>query len=228
MVVMPHKLLPFTPKPFILSPMSRPSPASPPSPSQVSSQCKIVLLGAHGVGKTSIMNRFMYDQFTSQVEITMGVDYFTKSITVDDLQVSLSIWDTAGQEQYQSLIPLYIRDCQVAVIVYDVSDANSFAAAHSWYRKVIEERGETVQFVLAGNKSDLTEKVDESEVKKFGDDRTIQKLSVSAKVGSGINDLFQAVAREAIAAGNIKLSADKEKVVVSVEPQNEVAKRSCC
>jgi small GTP-binding protein len=192
--------------------------ASKKSPTSTPLTCKIVFLGSYAVGKTSIVNRFMYDQFSRDYEVTMGVDYFTKTLVVDQVAVSLRIWDTAGQEQYCSLIPMYIRDTQVAIIVYDLSEERTFEAAKSWYMKLKEGRQESVRVVLIGNKSDLPATVSVDAVKKFADDHKIKALNVSAKLGTGIDDLFQTVVTEVLCAGPgseavvvQQLSSDEEK-----------------
>jgi small GTP-binding protein len=206
------------------------SPQKKPSSSPTSSQplCKIVFLGSYAVGKTSIVNRFMYEQFSRDYEVTMGVDYFTKTIVVDKTSVSLRIWDTAGQEQYWSLIPIYIRDTQVAIIVYDLSDEKSFEAAQAWFGKLTEVRNDGVRVVLAGNKADLTREVSESAVKKFADDHKINELTVSAKLGTGINELFETVVKEVVKV--VSLTGDKSETVIgqALGPNEEGGSHCWC
>jgi small GTP-binding protein len=199
-----------------------------PTPSLMPEQpkCKIVLLGSYAVGKTSIVNRFMYEQFSRDHEMTMGVDYFTKTIAIDETPVSLRIWDTAGQEQYSSLIPMYIRDTQVAIIVYDISNENSFEAAQGWYAKLTELRNDGVRVVLVGNKSDLPAVVSESDVKKFADDHKIAALAVSAKLGTGISELFQTVVKEVLQV--VPLTGGKSEAVIGQPiPTNGEARGGC-
>ncbi|CAL9082010.1 unnamed protein product [Musa textilis] len=82
---------------------------------------KLVFLGDQSVGKTSIITRFMYDKFDTTYQATIGIDFLSKTMYLEDRTVRLQLWDTAGQERFRSLIPSYIRDSSVAVIVYDVS-----------------------------------------------------------------------------------------------------------
>jgi small GTP-binding protein len=123
----------------------------------------------------------MYGQFSTDYGNTLGIDYFTKRVAFGDSVFSVRIWDTAGQEQYQSLIPTYIRGTQVAILVYDVSSRPSFEAARVWYDTVIDKRGDEARCVLAGNKADLDVKVEESVVKQFADQHSLQHVKVSAK-----------------------------------------------
>jgi small GTP-binding protein len=186
-----------------------------------------MLLGSYAVGKTSIVNRFMYEQFSREHEVTMGVDYFTKTISIDDITVTLRIWDTAGQEQYQSLIPMYIRDTQVAIVVYDLSDERSFEAAQVWYTRVTEARQSIVRVVLAGNKSDLPQTVSDVAVKKFAEDHGLSAVTVSAKLGSGIAELFQIVVREATQVAPLSPVKTEAVAVLALEAAKEPARRCC-
>ena len=87
---------------------------------------KLVFLGEQSVGKTSLITRFMYDSFDNTYQATIGIDFLSKTRYLEDRTVRLQLWDTAGQERFRSLIPSYIRDSTVAVVVYDITNANSF------------------------------------------------------------------------------------------------------
>lgn len=189
--------------------------------------CKIAFLGGAGVGKTSLINRFMYDQFTRNYETTVGVDYFTKSMTVDDTTVNLQIWDTAGQEQYQSLVPAYIRNTEMAIIVYDVSDPKTFESAKKWFDEVAQIRGSDFCCLLVGNKIDLSSNVEESEVNDFIKSNSISHLLVSAKTGEHVTDLFTTAAREAYKNKTTK----KDTITVTAQTittSPEDKKSGCC
>jgi Ras-related protein Rab-6A len=82
---------------------------------------KLVFLGEQSVGKTSLITRFMYDSFDNMYQATIGIDFLSKTMYLEDRTVRLQLWDTAGQERFRSLIPSYIRDSSVAVVVYDIS-----------------------------------------------------------------------------------------------------------
>lgn len=113
---------------------------------------KLVLLGEQSVGKTSIITRFMYDSFDTHYQATVGIDFLSKTIYLQDKTVRLQLWDTAGQERFRSLIPCYIRDSQVAIIVYDITNLASFELTTRWIEDVQRERGDQVIIVLVGNK----------------------------------------------------------------------------
>ena len=86
---------------------------------------KVVFLGEQSVGKTSVTTRFMYDTFDNAYQATIGIDFLSKTMFLDDRTVRLQLWDTAGQERFRSLIPSYIRDSTVAVVVYDITSIES-------------------------------------------------------------------------------------------------------
>ncbi|KAL9327508.1 hypothetical protein ACSQ67_002511 [Phaseolus vulgaris] len=119
---------------------------------------KLVFLGDQSVGKTSIITRFMYDKFDNTYQATIGIDFLSKTMYLEDRTVRLQLWDTAGQERFRSLIPSYIRDSSVAVIVYDVASRQTFLNTAKWIEEVRTERGSDVIIVLVGNKTDLVEK----------------------------------------------------------------------
>jgi Ras-related protein Rab-6A len=130
---------------------------------------KLVFLGDQSVGKTSIINRFMFDTFDGKDHVgrvliliiyskpTIGIDFISKTIHHDDRTIRLQLWDTAGQERFRSLIPSYIRDRAVAVVCYDITSKTSFESVRKWIEDVRAERGADVIIFIVGNKIDLTD-----------------------------------------------------------------------
>eukprot|EP01101_Sappina_pedata_P002509 TRINITY_DN12744_c0_g1_i1.p1 TRINITY_DN12744_c0_g1~~TRINITY_DN12744_c0_g1_i1.p1 ORF type:complete len:229 (-),score=60.99 TRINITY_DN12744_c0_g1_i1:101-760(-) len=157
---------------------------------------KLVFLGDQSVGKTSIISRFMYDTFDSTYQATIGIDFLSKTMYLEDRTLRLQLWDTAGQERFHSLIPSYIRDSSVAVIVYDVTNRASFMNTSKWLDDVRNERGSDVVTMLVGNKSDMSDKrtvsIEEGEAKAKEYD--VMFVETSAKSGFNIKALFRKVA----------------------------------
>lgn len=157
---------------------------------------KLVFLGDQSVGKTSIITRFMYDKFDSVYQATIGIDFLSKTMYLEDRTVRLQLWDTAGQERFRSLIPSYIRDSSVAVIVYDVTNRQSFMNTARWISEVRTERGSDVIIFLVGNKTDLVDKrqvsIEEgdSKAREFN----VSFIETSAKAGLNIKALFRKIA----------------------------------
>ncbi|EFE43805.1 hypothetical protein TRV_01379 [Trichophyton verrucosum HKI 0517] len=137
------------------------------------------------VGKTSLITRFMYDSFDNTYQATIGIDFLSK------------LWDTAGQERFRSLIPSYIQNSNVAVVVYDISNAKSFQNTRKWVDDVRDERGNDVIIALVGNKTDLNDKREvtteqgEEEAKKNG----LMFIETSAKLGHNVKNLFKKIAQ---------------------------------
>jgi len=157
---------------------------------------KLVFLGDQSVGKTSIVTRFMYDTFDSTYQATIGIDFLSKTLYLEDRTVRLQLWDTAGQERFRSLIPSYIRDSSVAVVVYDITNRTSFINTTKWIDDVRAERGNEVVIMLVGNKTDLGDKrtvsVEEGELK--AKELDVMFIETSARVGFNIKGLFRKVA----------------------------------
>ena len=156
-----------------------------------------VRLITHTVGKTSLITRFMYDSFDNMYQATIGIDFLSKTMYLEDRTVRLQLWDTAGQERFRSLIPSYIRDSSVAVVVYDISNLKSFHNTRKWIDDVRGERGQDVIIVLVGNKTDLGDKrevssqMGEEEARKSG----AIFMETSAKVGANVKALFRRIAQ---------------------------------
>lgn len=157
---------------------------------------KLVFLGDQGVGKTSIITRFMYDSFDKNYQATIGIDFLSKTMYLEDRTVRLQLWDTAGQERFRSLIPSYIRDSSVAVIVYDITNRASFLNTSKWIEDVRNERASDVIIILVGNKTDLSEKrqVSVEEGEDRANKESIMFIESSAKAGFNIKALFRKLA----------------------------------
>lgn len=160
---------------------------------------KIVFLGDQGVGKTSLITRFMYDTFDSHYAATIGIDFLSKTMYLEDRTVRLQLWDTAGQERFRSLIPSYIRDSNVAVVVYDISNRESFESVAKWCEDVRNERGGNVIICIVGNKSDL---VDKRVVSSEEGELMMKKIEgaqifteTSTKNGYNVKNLFKKIAK---------------------------------
>ncbi|MED6149102.1 Ras- protein RABH1e [Stylosanthes scabra] len=177
---------------------------------------KLVFLGDQSVGKTSIITRFMYDKFDTTYQATIGIDFLSKTMYLEDRTVRLQLWDTAGQERFRSLIPSYIRDSSVAVIVYDVANRQSFLNTTKWVEEVRQERGTDVIIVLVGNKTDLVDKrqvsIEEGEAKTR--ELEVMFIETSAKAGFNIKPLFRKIA--AALPGMDSLSSTKQEDMVDV------------
>ena len=161
--------------------------------------CKVVLLGESGVGKTSIISRFINDTFEEGLVTTTGASYAGKDMVFKDYQnqvVRFEIWDTAGQEKYRSLAQIFYKDAAIAILVYDITSEESFEEIQKyWYIQLKESANKDIVIGLAANKCDLIgqEKVPEEKARAFAKEiGAIFKLT-SASTSIGIEELFVGV-----------------------------------
>lgn len=178
--------------------------ASPNSSSNRFAQFKLVLLGESAVGKSSIVHRFVKNTFDNMRESTIGAAFLTQSITLpeNNTTVKFEIWDTAGQERYKSLAPMYYRNANAALCVYDITSRSSFTKAQDWIKELKKQAPEGIVICLVGNKSDLeeTREVEEREVSQYivqlnEEDNKVIAAECSAKSGDGIIEIFTKIAR---------------------------------
>lgn len=156
---------------------------------------KIILVGDSGVGKTSILKKFINNEFNEDIKCTINIDFFSKSIKIDkNLYTNLKIYDTAGQEKYRALIKKYYQGTDGIILVFDLTNENSFNKLKSWINEV-SDNTEKAQIILVGNKADLIErKIDEETAENFAKQRDMKYIETSAKEGTNILLLFEELA----------------------------------
>ena len=158
---------------------------------------KIVVIGDINVGKTSILSRFRYSTFESQYMPTLGIDFFSKNLYLEDKTIRLILWDTAGQERFRSLIPSYLKNADCIIIVYDITNKESFNSINKWLSDAKNNASEETIFVVCGNKIDLNEKrvVNINEIDEYIKKNKLIYTECSAKNGEGIKELFNIIAK---------------------------------
>lgn len=161
---------------------------------------KLVLLGESSVGKSSIALRFVKDQFEDYRESTIGAAFLTQTVSRDDgTTIKLEIWDTAGQERYKSLAPMYYRNAHCALVVYDITEQDSFENAKTWIRELQRHADANITIALVGNKLDLADTrrdVPEEEARKYAEAEGLMFMEASAKTPTNVTELFTAVANK--------------------------------
>eukprot|EP01083_Nonionella_stella_P079748 218939_1 len=167
---------------------------------------KVIILGDSGVGKTSLMNKFVNDKFSKQYKATIGADFLTKEILIDDKLVTMQIWDTAGQERFQSLGVAFYRGADSCILVYDITDQKSFDSLDLWMDEFIAQAAprnpKEFPFVVLGNKSDLAKtkrQVADAKARSWCKNKNdIPFFETSAKDNTNVEQAFQTVARNAL------------------------------
>jgi len=193
---------------------------------------KLVFLGDIYVGKTSIINQFMYENFDNNYQATIGIDFLSKTLTIGSNSMRLQLWDTAGQERFRSLIPNYIRDSSAAIIVYDVTNKSTFTSVDKWVEDVRNERGNSVVVTIVGNKIDKSGErcvsVQEAEERAKSLGAIYQETS--AKTGENVKELFVKIAN-AIGSEQSVTAEVKKGVQLAPVPVVEAGKKqglNCC
>lgn len=161
---------------------------------------KILIIGESGVGKSSLMLRFTDNDFDQDQALTIGVDFKTKIINIDGVNIKLAIWDTAGQERFRTLTPSYYRDAQGAILVYDVTKRNTFDKLESWLNELeIYGTKTNMAKMVVGNKIDNSNReLTRDDGFRFAKKHRTLFVETSAKTSEGVRDAFEEVVRKIV------------------------------
>ncbi|KAK9475912.1 ras family-domain-containing protein [Lipomyces japonicus] len=168
---------------------------------------KLVLLGEAAVGKSSLVLRFVSNDFQENKEPTIGAAFLTQKCSLPNRTIKFEIWDTAGQERFASLAPMYYRNAQTALVVYDLTKPTSLIKARHWVNELHAQASPKIVIALVGNKLDLCSengeesqeeedrrKVSTEEGRKFAEEEGLLFFETSAKTGANVRDVFLAIA----------------------------------
>ena len=208
---------------------------------------KLVIIGDSGVGKSSLTTKATKDYFENYYSPTVGFEFYTFNVRINDKNIRLQIWDTCGQEVYRSLINGFYRSASLAILVYSIDNNKSFNSLESWLNEIRTKGNPNVKLFLIGNKNDLKEKrkVTEEQAKKFLIDYGFDLfLETSAKTGFNTQKIFVEAARTLYEQNlNYKerisnASRDSNQAIIgfsSREPSNEIIEeennkksKKCC
>ncbi|KAF3021602.1 hypothetical protein G7054_g7030 [Neopestalotiopsis clavispora] len=173
-----------------------------------SSSVKLVLLGEAAVGKSSLVLRFVNNDFQENKEPTIGAAFLTQKCNLPTRTIKFEIWDTAGQERFASLAPMYYRNAQAALVVYDLTKPTSLVKAKHWVAELQRQASPGIVIALVGNKLDLTSesadvegeesgdarKVSTEEAQTYAEEENLLFFETSAKTGHNVSEVFTAIA----------------------------------
>ena len=185
---------------------------------------KIILIGDTNVGKTCLVRRYLENQY-NETENTIGLEYTTREVNIDSETVSVRIWDTAGQEKYQSLVEMHFTGTDGALVVFDICSKESFNNVQMWIDKLQKKCLESPAIILVGSKVDLDSqrKVTPEEAYNFAQTMEIDYYDTSAKTGENVNDVFYQIIIQAFNLFKLK----KEKLNKNNAKLNHNTRKKC-
>ncbi|XP_071714835.1 ras-related protein RABA1f-like [Rutidosis leptorrhynchoides] len=201
---------------------------------------KVVLIGDSGVGKSNLLTRFSKNEFSLDSKSTIGVEFATRSIKVDDKIVKGQIWDTAGQERYRAITSAYYRGTVGALIVYDITRKVTFENVERWLKELREHTDQNIVIMLVGNKSDLghLRAVQTDEAKGFSEREDIffmetsalEALNVEKAFTEVLSQIYRVMSRKALGIGNDPAFVPKGQTINigSKDDVSAVKKAGCC
>lgn len=198
-------------------------------------QVKLVLLGDSGVGKSSLLRRFVHDTFNEETDSTMGASYLSKVVTLSDHSVKFNIWDTAGQERYRALAKMYYRDAMVVLLVFSLTEEESFDSLKHWYKEVQDNAPKNVSksysvVAVAGNKEDLVKvggTLSEDRIRGWTESINAVYKRTSAKTNYGVDQLFQAVAARLFPENTVTREQQSVRLT-GPNAGHHIKKKPCC
>ena len=191
---------------------------------------KIMVLGESKVDKTQLIKRYTKDQFGGVYLTTVGMDFQDKIIEIEDKKVRLQIWDTAGQERFRNVTKSYFQSSQGLVLVYDITDRESFEKINFWMENIKNNAPENAKLILVGNKCDLANerKVSYEEGENYAKNLNIKFFEASARDGTNVNELFFYLANEIYQDNKLKGNNNSNNgLILRLAPSNNVKRFGC-
>ena len=188
---------------------------------------RVITVGDSGVGKTSLIHRIKSGSFLDQTVPTIGAGVTPIEVVVEDNKYSFQMWDTAGQEMYRNIIPIYFKGAVVAVLVFSLSDPKSFANLDSWLDQIAEHSSDDIIILVFGNKTDAQPlQVTEEEAKRWAKSKNLDIFFTSAKTGQNISLIMPYIATTY--ENKKKHSIPMDDVRAPIQPVKDKPKEGCC
>lgn len=186
---------------------------------------KYIIIGDTGVGKSCLLLQFTDKRFQPVHDLTIGVEFGARMVTIDEKQVKLQIWDTAGQESFRSITRSYYRGAAGALLVYDITRRDTFKHLSRWLDEARQHSQSNMVIMLIGNKSDLEHRraVSTEEGKNFAEEHGLIFMETSAKTAFNVEQAFINTAdkiHENIKSGEIDVSNESHGIKVGMATNN--------
>ncbi|RNF05655.1 ras-related rab-4 [Trypanosoma rangeli] len=190
---------------------------------------KLILVGDSGTGKSSLLHRFVEDDFSEQQAQTIGVEFGSKIVQLAGRKVKLQIWDTAGQERYKSVTRSYYRSAIGCLIVYDITQRSTYESVPQWLNDVRHLAGKDVVVMLIGNKSDLSDcrQVQHNEASLYALENGLLHFETSAASGEFVSESFLKVAKMGLSMTTEDVSIGENRLLDVPADQNPGNVYSC-
>ncbi|KYQ90319.1 Rab GTPase [Tieghemostelium lacteum] len=195
---------------------------------------KCIVTGPPSVGKSSLLLQFCEKEFSEQIDTTIGVEFQTKTLDIDNkYKVKLEIWDTAGQESFRSITNNYYRGAHIALLIYDISNRQSFQYLGSWLEEISQMSSPDIVTILIGNKNDIVGRrvVTFEEGESFARDNNITFLETSAKDNRGVENVFQIASKQVITLvnqGKLQVVNKKPQTITLQKQPEKKPDKPCC
>ena len=193
---------------------------------------KVLLLGNNDVGKSSLILRYVDQVWSDTFVPTIGVDFKVKTSKLENKNIKMQIWDTAGQERFINVISLYFRGAHGILLIYDVTNRDSFKNLESWLIEIEKNASENVLKILIGNKNDLQDEKDikTEEGEAFAKRNGMQFMETSAKMNTNVTEAFEALGKLMIEFNTEKkpITSNDKKVLNASSGKNIKTKKKCC
>ncbi len=201
---------------------------------QYDTTCSILLLGDSCVGKTSLISRYANGIFKDEYIATVGLDFVSKQEIINDKNINVKLWDTAGQERYKALTPSYLRGADGVVLVFDVTNSETFDNLKFWLDSLKNNLGENNSFlpvVINGNKIDIDDRdISKDDANKFAQDNNYKYFETSAKSGVGVDELFREIVNQILEnkEKTDEVKEERKSIKINENKGNNQKKKGCC
>ena len=198
---------------------------------------KIVVVGDSGVGKTNLIKRFISNEFSENFKATIGVEFMSKTYRINKHLFKVEIWDTAGQERYKSITAVYYKGAKGALVVYDITDKNTFDNIDKWMLEIKDKTSKDIKLMIIGNKIDLKDEreVKNEEAMKKAESLRIPLMEASALDSTNVKEAFCDLLKEIYKdmkdnLNNPENNYQNEKKGIDLNTNNnsEKKKSKCC